>query len=100
MDEDRALKIIEYGIEALLIGWFTYLFAYQNYLLYRWHRGLPLPSKFPSLLLGIAAGAGFLAYELWKMKKTPSQSQAPVEKPSPEAAGETDETQDHNNPGE
>jgi len=56
-------KLVEYAVEAIIIGWFVYLFVYQNYLLYHWHRGLRLPSKTPSLLAGIISGLAFFAYE-------------------------------------
>jgi len=55
-------KFAEYVLEALILGWFVYLFAYQNYLLYNWHRGLRLPSRAPSLLIGILSAALFLFY--------------------------------------
>ncbi|WP_240922818.1 hypothetical protein [Thermococcus sp. Bubb.Bath] len=71
-------KLVEYAIEALLIGWFVYLFAYQNYLLYHWHRGMTLPSKTPSLLAGIISGLAFFAYESYKLLK-PAGSKSPGE---------------------
>ena len=69
MDE-RWKKLTEYTIEALLIAWLGYLFLYQNYLLYHWHRGLPLPSKTPYEILGVLMGATFLAFEVWKNRDT------------------------------
>jgi len=75
MEDGRELEIIEYGVEALLIGAFTYLFAYQNYLLYRWHRGLELPAKWPFYLLGILVGIAFFVYKsngLLRGGKSPS----------------------------
>ncbi|WP_297535543.1 hypothetical protein [Thermococcus sp.] len=69
--EERERKLVEYGVEALIIAWLGYLFLYQNYLLRNWHRGLPLPSRWPFELGGIAMGAAFFAYEYVKlMKKT------------------------------
>ena len=65
--EERKWKIIEYTVEALLIGWLGYLFLYQNYLLYRWHRGLPLPSKWPFVVAGVLMGLAFFIYEMWKL---------------------------------
>jgi H+/Cl- antiporter ClcA len=62
-------KLVEYAVEALIIGWFVYLFAYQNYLLYHWHRGLPLPSKVPSVVAGIAAGVLLFLYEWFKFQR-------------------------------
>jgi len=62
-------KLIEYGIEALIITWLGYLFLYQNYLLREWHRGLPLPGRGPFVLGGIAMGVAFFAYEYWKLQK-------------------------------
>ncbi|WP_010884792.1 hypothetical protein [Pyrococcus horikoshii] len=53
------------ALEVVFISWFTYAFLYQNYLLYRWHRGLPLPSKTPFVLAGIFTGGVFL---LWKVR--------------------------------
>jgi H+/Cl- antiporter ClcA len=67
--EKRDEKLVEYSLEALLIAWLGYLFLYQNYLLYKWHRGLPLPSKLPFILGGVVMGVTFLAYELWKLGK-------------------------------
>lgn len=75
MEDGGELEIIEYGVEALLVGAFTYLFAYQNYLLYRWHRGLPLPAKWPFYLLGTLAGVAFFVYKsrgLLRGEKSPS----------------------------
>lgn len=86
MDEDGALKVIEYSLEALLLGWFTYLFAYQNYLLYKWHRGMTLPSKTPALVLGVMVGGAFLAYELWKMLNAEIQGQKEPEESGNETA--------------
>ncbi|WP_237698680.1 chloride channel protein [Pyrococcus yayanosii] len=53
-------------VEAILIAWLGYLFLYQNYLLYRWHRNLPLPSRVPFLLAGIVMGLIFLWWQLRK----------------------------------
>jgi len=77
MDEERTLELIEYGVEALLLGAFTYLFAYQNYLLYRWHRGLPLPGKLPFVIVGIVVGSAFFLYKSWRML----EGKRPDEKP-------------------
>ncbi len=81
--EEKEKRLIEYSVEALLIGWLGYLFLYQNYLLYKWHRGLPLPEKWPFILAGIGMGLGFLLYELWKLEKT-SSAEDSEEVPSPE----------------
>ncbi|WP_297464654.1 hypothetical protein [Thermococcus sp.] len=62
-------KLIEITVEGLLIAWLSYLFLYQNYLLYRWHRGLPLPSRIPFLLLGVLAGGIFFWYEWSKLDR-------------------------------
>ena len=70
---EKEWKIIEYVIEALLIWWLGYLFLYQNYLLHRWHRGLPLPSRWPFVVGGLAMALAFLAYEFWKLEKKPGK---------------------------
>ncbi|WP_297501364.1 hypothetical protein [Thermococcus sp.] len=67
--KEKDWKVIEYVIEALLIWWLGYLFLYQNYLLHRWHRGLPLPAKWPFVLGGLAMASVFLAYEFWRLEK-------------------------------
>lgn len=67
--EERDLRLIEEGIITLLITWLSYLFFYQNYLLYRWHRGLPLPSKWPFLLGGLAVGLSYALYASRKLEK-------------------------------
>ncbi|WP_367883366.1 hypothetical protein [Thermococcus peptonophilus] len=64
--KERWEKIAEYIVEAVLIAWLGYLFLYQNYLLHNWHRGLPLPSKTPYIILGVIMGITFLAFELWR----------------------------------
>ncbi|MDI3475006.1 MAG: hypothetical protein PWQ79_214 [Thermococcaceae archaeon] len=69
MDNRIELRLIEYGVETILVAWLSYLFFYQNYLLYKWHRGLPMPPKWPFVLIGIAIGVLFLWYELNKMEK-------------------------------
>lgn len=61
---NRLLKTAEYIVEAIVLGWFSYLLIYQNYLLYKWHRGLPKPSKEYFVLAGFLIAATFLAYEL------------------------------------
>jgi H+/Cl- antiporter ClcA len=68
MDE-KTSRLIEYVAEAVLVAWLSYLFFYQNYLLYHWHRGLPLPSKVPSVVAGIAAGVLLFLYEWFKFQK-------------------------------
>jgi len=67
--DDRTLKIIEESIITLLIAWLSYLFIYQNYLLYRWHRGLPLPSRIPALLGGLSLGILYALYVARKFEK-------------------------------
>ncbi|ASJ09581.1 hypothetical protein A3L11_10205 [Thermococcus siculi] len=67
--EERDSRLIEYTIEALLVAWLGYLFLYQNYLLYHWHRGLPLPSRFPFVVAGIILGILFFWYEWSKFEK-------------------------------
>ncbi|MFA4640154.1 hypothetical protein [Pyrococcus kukulkanii] len=57
-------------IESLILMWFTYAFLYQNYLLYRWHRGLPLPSKAPFILVGVASGLVFFVFKIDKLIKS------------------------------
>ncbi|AIF70042.1 hypothetical protein PAP_08270 [Palaeococcus pacificus DY20341] len=66
----KELKLIEEIIISLLLVWLGYLFFYQNYLLYKWHRGLPLPSKAPFLMLGILLGGAYFVYEWHKLGKT------------------------------
>lgn len=68
MDE-KEQRLVEYSIEAVVIAWLSYLFLYQNYLLHNWHRGLPLPSKWPFILTGIGIGALFFWYEWRKLEK-------------------------------
>ncbi|MCD6558906.1 hypothetical protein DRN43_02180 [Thermococci archaeon] len=67
--DDRTLRTIEESIITLLIAWLSYLFIYQNYLLYRWHRGLPLPSRIPALLGGVAFGALYAMYAARKFER-------------------------------
>ncbi|AFL95847.1 hypothetical protein CL1_1650 [Thermococcus cleftensis] len=76
--EERTRRLIEYTVEALLVAWLSYLFFYQNYLLYRWHRGLPLPSKWPFFLAGVLVGALLFWYE-WNKFQMEEKSVAPVE---------------------
>ncbi|WP_297477277.1 hypothetical protein [Thermococcus sp.] len=63
-------KLAELTVEAFLIAWLGYLTIYQNYLLYRWHRGLPLPSRVPFVVLGLAMGLAFFWYEWDKFEKS------------------------------
>ncbi|QDA32492.1 hypothetical protein FH039_09410 [Thermococcus indicus] len=106
MDEKTG-RFIEYAVEALVVTWLGYLFLYQNYLLYRWHRGLPLPSRFPFILLGVILGILFFWYEwnrfekeLAKREEAASESAIPVvsrssnspEEPS-ERTSETEESE-------
>ena len=79
MDE-KVSKLIELTVEALLIVWLGYLTIYQNYLLYNWHRGLPLPSKWPFLMIALGIALLFLAYEIGKLEKKPQS----LAKPTPE----------------
>ncbi|CUX77469.1 hypothetical protein CHITON_0690 [Thermococcus chitonophagus] len=58
------------AIESLILMWFIYAFLYQNYLLYKWHRGLPLPSKLPFILVGVASGLAFFFFEIDKLIKS------------------------------
>jgi hypothetical protein len=67
--DKREQKLIEYGIEAIVIAWLAYITFYQNYLLYKWHRGLPLPSRLPFFLLGLATGLAFFWYEWDSLEK-------------------------------
>ena len=80
--EERDWRIVEYVVEALLILWLGYLFLYQNYLLYNWHRGLPLPSKWPFIAIALGIALLFLAYEIGKLEKKPQS----LAKPTPGAA--------------
>ncbi len=71
--EERDWRIMEYVVEAIVILWLGYMFLYQNYLLYNWHRGLPLPSKWPFFMIAFGIALLFLAYEIGKLeKKVPS----------------------------
>lgn len=65
--EEYQKKLIEAGIEGLIIMVLAYLFYYQNYLLYKWHRGLPLPSKIPFVIAGILTGAAYFIYKLYRI---------------------------------
>jgi len=65
--EEYQKKLIEAGIEGIIIMVLAYLFYYQNYLLYGWHRGLPLPSKIPFIIAGILTGAAYLIYKLYRI---------------------------------
>ncbi|ASI98737.1 hypothetical protein A3L02_03740 [Thermococcus celer Vu 13 = JCM 8558] len=79
--EERDKRLIEYSVEAVIMAWLAYLFFYQNFLLYRWHRGLPLPSRWPFALLGIVTGGMFLWYELVKLEReleTEGETRPPV----------------------
>nr|WP_052696170.1 hypothetical protein [Palaeococcus ferrophilus] len=73
---ERDLRLIEEGIITLLITWLSYLFFYQNYLLYKWHRGLPLPSKTPFLLAGLAVGLIYALYASRKLEKEFKEGEA------------------------
>ncbi|WP_050543016.1 hypothetical protein [Thermococcus zilligii] len=86
-------KVVEYSVEALLIGWFAYLFAYQNYLLYRWHRGLELPQKLPFILVGSLAGLLFFVYEIGQLLKAMSRKP-----PAPAAPSETTASEEETGP--
>ncbi|KUK16676.1 MAG: Uncharacterized protein XD54_2033 [Thermococcus sibiricus] len=59
-------KLIEAGIEGAIITVLAYLFYYQNYLLHKWYRGLPLPSKIPFMVAGILTGAAYFIYKLYR----------------------------------
>lgn len=74
--EERDLRLIEEGIITILITWLSYLFFYQNYLLYRWHRGLPLPSKTPFLLAGLGAGLLYALHASRKLEKEFKEKEA------------------------
>ena len=78
--EEKEWRIVEYVVEALLILWLGYTFLYQNYLLYNWHRGLPLPSKWPFIMIALGIALLFLAYEIGKLEKKPQS----LAKPTPE----------------
>ncbi|AEC52264.1 hypothetical protein PNA2_1349 [Pyrococcus sp. NA2] len=59
-------KLAEIAInigESIVLGWFVYALSYQNYLLYKWHRGIPLPSKLPFVALGIVSALIFLTWK-------------------------------------
>ncbi|ADT84113.1 hypothetical protein [Thermococcus barophilus] len=84
--EEKDKKLIESGIEALILGWLAYLFFYQNFLLYKWHRGLLLPSKIPFLVAGILVGLAYFLYRWEKIEKeipkeVPKGTSAPQEIP-------------------
>ena len=90
MDE-RISKLIELTVEALLIVWLGYLTVYQNYLLHNWHRGLPLPSRYPAIATGLAMGVAFFWYEWDKFEKSIAlESKANA---LSDGTGETHETQ-------
>lgn len=62
-------KLIEEGFISLLLAWLSYLFFYQNLLLYKWQKGLPLPSKTPFVIAGILIGAGYFLYKWSRLKE-------------------------------
>lgn len=64
--EEYQKKLIEAGIEGAIITVLAYLFYYQNYLLHKWYRGLPLPSKIPFMVAGILTGAAYFIYKLYR----------------------------------
>jgi len=74
-------KLLEYGVEAVVVSWLGYLFLYQNYLLYNWHRGLPLPSRWPFLIGGVVMGALFFLNGLRKEKIRAQSGESPQEPP-------------------
>ncbi len=78
--EEKDKKLIESGIEALILGWLAYLFFYQNFLLYKWHRGLSLPSKLPFMVAGVLVG---LAYFLYRWEKIEREIPKKVPKETP-----------------
>ena len=98
MDE-KVSKLIELTVEALLIVWLGYLTIYQNYLLYNWHRGLPLPSRYPAIAAGILMGFAFFWYEWDRFERgSPSRPEASA---LPEETGREQETRNlEDNAGE
>jgi len=84
--EDKDWKLVEYTVEAFLIFWLGYMFLYQNYLLHTWHRGLPLPSKWPFMLISFGMAALFLWYEWSKLEA--AIEEAPAEPAAPETPHE------------
>ena len=98
MDE-REQRLVEYSIEALLVAWLSYLFFYQNYLLHNWHRGLPLPSKVPFLILGVIVGGLFFWYEWSRFEKEFQKRSTNVRSVLPVAIRE-EGSQDREAPGE
>ncbi|WP_297420824.1 hypothetical protein [Thermococcus sp.] len=74
----KTSKLIELTVEALLIAWLGYLTIYQNYLLYNWHRGLPLPSRYLSLIAGILMGLAFFWYEWDKFERGSTGNTSPL----------------------
>ncbi|NJE08015.1 hypothetical protein E3E31_05675 [Thermococcus sp. M39] len=81
--EEKDKKLIESGIEALILGWLAYLFFYQNFLLYKWHRGLSLPPKLPFMVAGILAGLAYFLYRWEKIEKE-TLKEVPKETPIPQ----------------
>lgn len=87
--EEREQRLIEYTVESILIAWLSYLFFYQNYLLYNWHRGLPLPSRLPFVFIGLLIGTLFFWYEWRKFEKElERKSHAPLKSLLPVALKE------------
>ncbi len=88
MDE-KDQRLIEYSVEAVIIAWLAYLFFYQNFLLHTWHRGLPLPPKWPFAVFGIIVGALFFWYE-WKRfeKELERKAEVPLKSVLPVALNE------------
>ena len=72
--DQRTGKLAELTVEALLIAWLGYLTIYQNYLLHNWHRGLPLPSRVPFVVLGLAMGLAFFWYEWSRFEKSTARA--------------------------
>ncbi|AFK22436.1 hypothetical protein [Pyrococcus sp. ST04] len=77
-DKNKAVEIVIIILETLFIMWFTTAFLYQNYLLYKWHRGLPLPSKFPFLVVGISGGLAFFLYRMDNLIKASRENKIGV----------------------
>ena len=61
-------RIIEDVVIGLIVLIFLKEVFYKNYLMYKWHRGLNLPSKIPFYLISIVIvlGLAYLEYREWK----------------------------------
>jgi len=96
VSENKLLKTVEYVVEAAILSWLSYLLIYQNYLLYRWHRGLRKPSKVYFILAGVLIAAAFLTYEFIRLF---GRDEEPTEHPDEEPTNGSAENENANRDG-